>query len=106
MLNPLNSFAQISEPALVSLLIGWQSPYSSGSPYKPNIIKSLDLYLEEIDTHLLDKYIRSVLNEFGNGRFDQNWEAYGSGPCSIEASTSLKETASLDELDSFLPIVN
>ena len=105
MLNPLKSFAQIREPALESLAIGWQSPYSPGSPYKADIIKSLELYLQGVDTQLLDKHICSVLKEFAKGFFTQKGEAYGFGPCTKDAPTILKE-ASLDELDSFRPIVN
>ena len=56
MLHPRKSFTQLNESALECLAESWRSPRSTNSPYKSDVMKSLETYLETVDKDLMETH--------------------------------------------------
>jgi hypothetical protein len=94
------SFCQIQTPALNSLEAAWRSPLCPESPYDQDVVKSLQLYLEDADKTLIQAHINESLKTLAAGFADQKGIAYGFGPNSNNGPAIAQEL-SLEKLDKF-----
>jgi hypothetical protein len=71
------SLCQFQSPDFKSLETAWRSPSSPESPYKREVIESLENYLKDADKILLQAHIGVALNILAAGFADQTGSAYG-----------------------------
>ena len=80
--------------------MAWRSPLSQESPYDKDVIESLQKYLSDADTPLMQAHINDCLKVLAAGFVDQKGAAYGFGPDSNNQATITQE-ASLEKFDKF-----
>lgn len=70
------------------------------SPYDKDVIESLQKYLSDADTPLMQAHIDDCLKVLAAGFVDKKGAAYGFGPDSNNQAT-ITQGASLEKLDKF-----
>ena len=71
MLDSPAVFCDIQVPALKSLTAGWRSPTSVDSPYKIDVVNSLQKFLDRTDRAFMESHVRSLLKIIASGFADQ-----------------------------------